>query len=80
MTYAILAAGVWIVSIALLLGTFSTIVRRSDRQHARERELLLNQLMHLSGKTWAPPPSLVWNEPEEEAEIYEVTPLAPLDT
>ena len=33
------------------------LLRGLIRQHARERDLLLNQLMHLAGRTWAPPPS-----------------------
>lgn len=31
------------------------------REHARERDLLLNQLLHATGKTWQPPPA----EPRE---------------
>lgn len=26
-------------------------------EHARERDLLLNQLLHAAGKTWQPPPA-----------------------
>ena len=33
------------------------------RQQARERELLLNQIMHLSGRTWSPPPAEKWEPP-----------------
>jgi len=29
------------------------------RQQARDRELLLNQIMHLAGRTWTPPPAAV---------------------
>lgn len=29
------------------------------RAHARERNLMLNQLMHLAGRTWQAPPSEV---------------------
>ena len=42
----------------LALGLYSCVmlVRGMVRQQARERELLLNQIMHLAGRTWQPPP------------------------
>lgn len=31
--------------------------RRATREHARERNLMLNQLLHLAGRTWQQPPA-----------------------
>lgn len=47
---------------ALMLVAFGGVVRSLVRQQARERGLLLDQIMHLSGRTWTPPPSE--SEPE----------------
>lgn len=44
------------VTLVCVLG-FAGVLRSLVRQHARERDLLINQIMHLSGKTWSPPPS-----------------------
>ena len=45
-----------LVVLALAIYTTSSLFRNLVRQQARERELLLNQIMHLSGRTWQPPP------------------------
>lgn len=45
-----------LIVVVFFLGA-SNLIRSLIRQHARERELLLNQIMHLSGKTWTPPPA-----------------------
>jgi len=45
-----------LVVLALAIYTTSSLFRSLVRQQARERELLLNQIMHLSGRTWQPPP------------------------
>ena len=54
----------WVAGGALILLLASTIiyasiVRSLIRQAARERDLLLNQLMHLAGRTWQEPPAQV---------------------
>lgn len=33
------------------------VARSTVREHARERQLLVNQILHLSGRTWTPPPA-----------------------
>jgi hypothetical protein len=53
---------IWVALAALLvlaLAVYSAgmVVRSLVRQQARERELLLNQIMHLSGRTWQQPPA-----------------------
>lgn len=54
MTYVALAlvAG-WAATSITLLGA----VRAQWRQHARERDLLLNQLLHATGKPWQAAPA-----------------------
>ncbi len=49
---AVLFLFVCCLHLVLLRATGSMI-----RQHARERDLLMNQLLNLAGKPWQPPPS-----------------------
>ena len=44
---------------ALLAGAalFASAIRTLAREHARERQLLVNQLLHATGQTWQPPPA-----------------------
>lgn len=37
--------------------TFGGLLRSERRQHARERDLLLNQLLHTVGKPWQEAPA-----------------------
>lgn len=46
-----------VAALCVNAAVFAGVIRGVIRQQARERELLLNQLMHLSGRTWTPPPS-----------------------
>lgn len=55
-----LAAG-WTVTVTALLG----VLRSRDRQHARDRDLLLNQLLHACGKPWQPAPAKDIEQPPE---------------
>jgi hypothetical protein len=60
-TYVALAlAGVLLLTTVAWAG----LLRGLIRQHARERDLLVNQVMHLSGRTWVPPPGVVSTEPD----------------
>jgi hypothetical protein len=59
----------------LALGIYGCgmLVRGMLRQQARERELLLNQIMHLAGRTWQPPPA-----PEQPLlDVEEITMVDP---
>lgn len=63
--------------VALLVVTVlvSAAERRAlIRQQARERDLLLNKIMHLAGRTWEPPPAEKPWQPAEEPEQYTFTP------
>jgi hypothetical protein len=46
-------------------GIFASVIRSMVRQQARERQLLLDQILHLSGRTWTPPPVEQWEPPVE---------------
>ena len=35
---------------------FANAIKTQSRQHGRRQDLLINQIMHLSNKTWQPPP------------------------
>lgn len=70
-----------VVAVALVALLAVTVLlsareRRSlVRQQARERELLLNQIMHLAGRTWTPPPAdNAWAPPADEVERWTPTP------
>jgi len=56
-TWEVLAVALAALAVlALAIYLCAAMVRGLVRQQARERELLLNQIMHLSGRTWTPPP------------------------
>jgi len=59
-----------LVVLALAIYLAATLFRGLVRQQARERELLLNQIIHLAGRTWQPPP--VPDEPYEPSEAETV--------
>ena len=50
-------AGSLVVALCVVTIAFTGILRWTIRQHARERERLVDQLCHLSGRTWNDPPS-----------------------
>jgi hypothetical protein len=52
--YVALLEGIAIVAIALSL---SALVRSTQRQAARERDLLLNQMLNLVGRPWQTAPA-----------------------
>jgi hypothetical protein len=64
------------VALVALTMVFAGLVRSMIRQQARERELILDKLMHLAGRTWTPPPASepVAEEPIEYDE-YEAAPF-----
>jgi hypothetical protein len=57
---------VLIVCLALLavlaatIATFAGLLTRAQRAHSRREDLLINQILHLSGRTWTPPPADEW--------------------
>jgi hypothetical protein len=64
----LVVAGVAIAAVlaeALVAVTFARWARSMQRQYARERELLVNQLCNVVGRPWAPAPADEW-EPEAE--------------
>lgn len=42
---------------AVTAGSSGAIIRSLIRQHGRERQLLIDQLCHLAGRAWTPPPA-----------------------
>jgi hypothetical protein len=52
----VIAAAVAAAATVTVALVFANIIRAMIRQHARERDLMLNQIMHLSGKPWQEPP------------------------
>ena len=53
-----LGIAVLVEAAALLCGAvcFAGVIRSVLRTGARERDLLINQVLHLSGRTWQEPP------------------------
>lgn len=42
---------------ALSIAAICAVLRSMLRAHARERDLVINQLLHATGNTWSPPPA-----------------------
>lgn len=66
MTWLAAAAVAALVVVTVL---FLRQIDRQQRQHARERDLLTNQLMHLAGRTWTSPPAdepRTWQQAADE--------------
>lgn len=61
-----IVAGVAIAGIVILSLAFAQTIRGMQRQHAREREQLLDKLCHLAGKPWTPAPVDDWTPPDLE--------------
>lgn len=49
------------------------------REHARERNLILNQLLHATGRTWQPPPVEAWDPPPTRQETVRQPEQMPAD-
>lgn len=49
-----------VAALVAVVIAFASLMRSQIRQHARERDLLINQILHLSGRTWTPPPAEEW--------------------
>jgi hypothetical protein len=44
-------------ALVAVVASFAGVVRSLIRQHARERDLLINQLLHATGNAWQPSPA-----------------------
>ena len=66
MIYIALLEGVALLATAL---TFAGCVRSLVRQQARERATLIDQICHLAGRTWTPPPAEQASEPFDPDEV-----------
>ena len=64
MLYVASVLGLALSNVAIVVA-FTQVLRSRDRLHARERDLLVNQICHLSGRAWNDPPS---HQPEPEVE------------
>jgi hypothetical protein len=55
-----------LVAVIVLLATvFAGALGRMQHAHARREDLLVNQILHLSGRTWTPPPADEWAAPAD---------------
>jgi hypothetical protein len=52
-TYVAALEAVALIAVCL---AFARVIQQMIREHARERSLLTNQLLHLAGRTWQAPP------------------------
>src|SRR5205814_1615871 len=71
------AAAVFVVLVVNAL-RFTSLVKSMLREHARERQLLLNQLLNLAGKPWLPEPYNREYYPEDRITEYRTTALGEL--
>jgi hypothetical protein len=60
-TYVALAL---VVLLATVLSIFTGLLTKQHRAHTRREDLLVNQVLHLAGKTWTPPPAETWTAPQ----------------
>lgn len=68
-----IVAGVALLADVYLIWHADRKFERAERQHAREREQLLNRLCHLAGTPWVPAPVDEW-EPESELSALVTSP------
>lgn len=59
--------------LAVVLSIFTGLLRSLQRSHSRERDKLIDQVMHLSGKTWTPPPADEWKPPSDGEPLVKYT-------
>ena len=60
-----LVAAALVAALIVTVLSFTALTRSLVRSHARERDLLLDKLMHLAGRTWTPPPADEWHTPTD---------------
>lgn len=70
MTYVAIALIAALVVVAL---SSTAVIRSLVRSHARERDLLVNQILHLSGRTWTPPPAEEWKPAADGQPVVSVS-------
>jgi hypothetical protein len=74
-TWQVLAVAITALAVlAFTIYTTGMLFRGLVRQQARERELLLNQIMHLAGRTWTPPPAAELDALGEDTVIAYIDP------
>jgi hypothetical protein len=61
-------------AIVVIVAVFAALLRWQQRAYTRERHLLVNQLLHATGRTWQPPPVA---EPADDADERELVMAAP---
>jgi hypothetical protein len=44
-------------ALVTVVAAFAALLRWQQRAYTRERHLLVNQLLHATGRTWQPPPT-----------------------
>lgn len=54
--------------------TFASVVRSLVRSQARERDLLINQILHATGKPWQPAPATPAPVSEPESRAWTASP------
>lgn len=54
---------------AVTVASTGALLRSFVRQQARERQLLIDQICHLAGRTWNDPPARAEPEPPDESSL-----------
>lgn len=49
-----------VIALVAVTATLTGLLAREQRAHSRREDLLINQILHLSGRTWTPPPADEW--------------------
>lgn len=79
MIYLAVALALVTVAYIVTLAVGARVTHSLIRSHARERDLLLNKLMHLAGRTWEPPPAQEPEPPEKFDELLDTSSMPYLD-
>lgn len=72
-------AALVIVTVALVatIVGLGSLLRSVQRAAARREDLLVNQILHLSGRTWTPPPADEWRAPRDDEPLVRVWTASP---
>lgn len=61
--------------LVIVVSVAARLLQSERREHSRERDLLVNKILHLAGKPWQQAPADERApEPEVEARLYAVSP------
>jgi hypothetical protein len=52
-----------VAALVVVCVSFTQLLRSQEHAHARREDALVNQLLHLAGRSWQPAPADTWTTP-----------------